>query len=66
VICDGKKDPKYITMEKINIVKAAGGIGLAHITDQDGSVAFNYVDFPATEISSKDGVALLQYINSTR
>ncbi|KAL5189494.1 CO(2)-response secreted protease [Glycine soja] len=65
VICDGKKDPKYITMEKINIVKAAGGIGLAHITDQDGSVAFNYVDFPATEISSKDGVALLQYINST-
>lgn len=43
-------------------MQALGGIGLAHIIDQDGSVTFNYEDFPATKISSKDGVAILQYI----
>ncbi|KAG5018202.1 hypothetical protein JHK87_014057 [Glycine soja] len=65
VVCDGKNDIYYSTDEKIVIVKALGGIGLVHITDQSGSVAFYYVDFPVTEVKSKHGDAILQYINST-
>lgn len=65
VVCDGKNDG-YSTSEKIGTVKEAGGIGLVHITDQNGAIASYYGDFPATVISSKDGVTILQYINSTR
>ncbi|KAH1109408.1 hypothetical protein AAZX31_04G021400 [Glycine max] len=64
VVCDGKNDG-YSTSEKIGTVKEAGGIGLVHITDQNGAIASYYGDFPATVISSKDGVTILQYINST-
>lgn len=65
VVCEGKND-KYSTRKKVITVKAVGGIGLVHITDQNGAIASNYGDFPATVISSKDGITILQYINSTR
>ena len=65
VVCDDKND-KYSTRKKVATVKAVGGIGLVHITDQNGAIASNYGDFPATVISSKDGITILQYINSTR
>ncbi|XP_020236057.1 CO(2)-response secreted protease [Cajanus cajan] len=66
VVCDGKDDG-YVsnTYTKIDSVKALGGIGLVHISEEDGAVAFNYVDYPATVITFKDGARLLQYINST-
>ncbi|RZC14639.1 CO(2)-response secreted protease isoform C [Glycine soja] len=64
VVCEGKND-KYSTRKKVITVKAVGGIGLVHITDQNGAIASNYGDFPATVISSKDGITILQYINST-
>ncbi|XP_027354812.1 CO(2)-response secreted protease-like [Abrus precatorius] len=64
VVCDGKDDG-YSTSEKISIVKQVGGIGVVHITEQNGAVASNFGDFPATEISSKDAATILQYINST-
>ncbi|KHN09070.1 CO(2)-response secreted protease-like [Glycine soja] len=64
VVCDDKND-KYSTRKKVATVKAVGGIGLVHITDQNEAIASNYGDFPATVISSKDGVTILQYINST-
>ncbi|TKY75266.1 CO(2)-response secreted protease [Spatholobus suberectus] len=64
VVCDGKDD-EYSTSEKADTVKAVGGIGLVHITDDNGVLASNYGDFPVTVISSKDGVTILQYINST-
>lgn len=64
VICDGI-DGDYSTDEKIRTVQEAGGLGLVHITDQDGAVANIYADFPATVVRSKDAVTLLQYLNST-
>lgn len=66
VICDGKNDDQYTTSDKIDTVKDVGGIGLVHITDESGAIASSYGDFPATVINSKDGAAILQYINSTR
>lgn len=65
VICDGV-DGDYSTDEKIRTVQEAGGLGLVHITDQDGAVANIYADFPATVVRSKDVVTLLKYVNSTR
>lgn len=65
VICDGKDD-EYSTSEKINTVKEVGGLGLVHISDQEGAVVSSYGDFPATVIRSKDAAPILQYVNSTR
>ncbi|KAL2346226.1 hypothetical protein Fmac_000226 [Flemingia macrophylla] len=65
VVCNGNKDEAYTTADKVEIVKGAGGIGLVHITDDEGTIASNYVDFPTSLISSKDGAIVIQYINST-
>ncbi|RDX76568.1 CO(2)-response secreted protease, partial [Mucuna pruriens] len=65
VICDGQNDDEYSTSDKIDTVKAVGGIGLVHISEENEAIASNYGDFPATVISSKDGATILQYINST-
>ncbi|XP_020236037.1 CO(2)-response secreted protease [Cajanus cajan] len=65
VVCDGKNDETYVTRDKVDIVKRAGGIGLVHITDEEGAIASNYVDFPTTVINSKDGIMIIQYLNST-
>ncbi|XP_028784672.1 CO(2)-response secreted protease-like [Neltuma alba] len=64
VICDGKSDD-YSTSEKISIVQEAGAVGLVNADDQGRYVASNFGKFPATVISSKDEVTLLQYLNST-
>ncbi|CAJ1973194.1 unnamed protein product [Sphenostylis stenocarpa] len=65
VVCDGRDDGEYSTSDKIDTVKAVGGIGLVHITDENGAIASYYGDFPATVISSKDSATILQYINSS-
>ncbi|ESW08103.1 hypothetical protein PHAVU_009G018600 [Phaseolus vulgaris] len=64
VLCDGRND-EYSTSEIIDTVKAVGGIGLVHITDEYGAIASYYGDFPVTVTSSKDGATILQYINSS-
>jgi len=65
VLCDGRND-EYSTSEIIDTVKAVGGIGLVHITDEYGAIASYYGDFPVTVTSSKDGATILQYINSSK
>ena len=65
VICDGIDDD-YTTNDKIETVQGMHGLGLVHITDQDGAMVKNYGDFPATVVRSKDVATLLQYANSTR
>jgi hypothetical protein len=65
VVCDGIDD-RQTTFAKIDTVKEVGGLGLVHITDKEGAVANNYVDFPATVVRSKDATTILQYVNSTR
>jgi predicted RNA-binding protein with RPS1 domain len=65
VICDGI-NVFYGTFIKIDTVKEVGGIGLVHITDQEGAVVDNYKDFPATVVRSKNDATILQYVNSTR
>jgi len=47
-------------------VQEAGGLGLVHISDQDGAVVNNYANFPATVVRPKDDSILIQYVNSTR
>ncbi|WJX36059.1 hypothetical protein P8452_23976 [Trifolium repens] len=64
VVCDGIDDHQT-TFAKIDTVKEVGGLGLVHITDKEGAVANNYVDFPATVVRSKDATTILQYVNST-
>ncbi|GAU24958.1 hypothetical protein TSUD_311930 [Trifolium subterraneum] len=66
VICDGINDNDYSTDDKISIVQDLGALGLVHITDNEGAVADNYGDFPATIVRSKDDATILQYVNSTR
>lgn len=66
VICDGKDDDESSTSEKIDTVKEVGGLGLVHITDQEGAAISPFGDFPATVVSSKDAATILQYLNSTR
>ncbi|KEH34337.1 subtilisin-like serine protease [Medicago truncatula] len=64
VICDAINDI-YPTFSKIETVQKAGGLGLVHISDQDGAVVNNYAKFPATVVRPKDNSILIQYINST-
>ncbi|CAJ2642910.1 unnamed protein product [Trifolium pratense] len=65
VICDGINETDYSTFDKISIIKELGGLGLVHITDQEGGVDDNYEDFPATIVRPKDDAPILQYVNST-
>ncbi|MCI10184.1 subtilisin-like protease-like, partial [Trifolium medium] len=66
VICDGTNDVDYSTTDKIGVVQDLGGLGLVHITNNEGAVADNYGDFPATIVRPKDDATILQYVNSTR
>ncbi|CAJ2642911.1 unnamed protein product [Trifolium pratense] len=65
VICDGIDDDIYTTDDKIGVLQKLGGIGLVHITNNEGAVAENYGDFPATIVRPKDDATILQYVNST-
>lgn len=65
VVCDGIDDYN-LAFNKTNTVQKVGGIGIIHITDQDGGDAIYYGDFPSTEVIPKDAATILQYINSTR
>ncbi|XP_004500923.1 CO(2)-response secreted protease-like [Cicer arietinum] len=64
VVCDGIDDYN-LAFNKTNTVQKVGGIGIIHITDQDGGDAIYYGDFPSTEVIPKDAATILQYINST-
>lgn len=66
VVCEGAPADDYSTRDKVQEVKSSGGIGLVHITDNQGAVASNTANFPATVISSKDGPTIRKYIKSTR
>jgi PA domain len=55
-------------VEKGEVVRQAGGVGMVLANDNSTAneiIADPHV-LPATHISYSDGVALLQYINSTR
>lgn len=65
VICNNDDDSGYSVKDKIDIVKALGGIGMAYIDDTLNAVASNYGAFPATVISSKNAAEIFSYINST-
>ncbi|XP_058756440.1 CO(2)-response secreted protease-like [Vicia villosa] len=63
VLCNGITD-HLSTRKKIDAVKEVGGLGLIHITDSEGAVANNYMDFLATVVRPVNASALLQYVNS--
>ncbi|XP_058780809.1 CO(2)-response secreted protease-like [Vicia villosa] len=65
VLCRGTTTDHLVTGDKIDAVKEVGGLGLIHITDNEGAVADNYKDFPATVVRPINASALLQYVNST-
>ncbi|XP_061359287.1 CO(2)-response secreted protease [Gastrolobium bilobum] len=64
VLCDGQSNSDS-TSDIADTLKEVGGLGLVHITDQDGAMILSYGDFPATVISPKDAPTILQYVNST-
>ncbi|KAJ8762267.1 hypothetical protein K2173_007423 [Erythroxylum novogranatense] len=47
-------------------IQDLGGIGLILADDHSRGVASNFLEFPMTVISSKDGTQILTYINSTQ
>ena len=65
MVCDGPNGD-FRSYEVVTTIKNLGGIGLVLITDAYGLAVENFVDFPATFISPKDGISVLQYIKSTR
>lgn len=64
VICEN--DDHDGAYAKMNAVKSLGGIGVIVVDDKSRAVAENYLEFPATVISSKDSKTILAYLNSTR
>ncbi|CAK8569130.1 unnamed protein product [Lathyrus sativus] len=64
VLCDGRTD-HHSTYSKVDVVAEVGGLGLVHITDSEGAEATYYNDFPATAVTSKDAIPILEYVNST-
>jgi hypothetical protein len=66
VLCNNDDDSGYSVKDKIDVVKAVGGVGMAVIDDKLNAVATTYGAFPATVISSKDAAEIFSYINSTR